>query len=59
MPDNIVWWLIAAGAVIVALITGKHNAQRKGFTKLGRFIGSEKLLPDYDAENDFIDKYSR
>ena len=59
MPDNIVWWLIAAGAVIVALLIGKHNPTQKGFTKLGRFIGSEKLLPDYDAENDFIDKYSK
>ena len=59
MSDNVIWWLIIAGAVIVAAVTGRHYAENKGFTKLGRFIGSEKLLPDYDAENDFIDKYSK
>jgi len=59
MSDNVALWLAVAGAVIVALVLGKHNPKQKGFTKFGRFIGSEKMLPDYDAENDFIDKYSR
>ena len=59
MSDSIVFWLVAAGSVIVGLMTYKHTGHSKGFTKFGRFIGSEKLLPDYDAENDFIDKYSK
>ena len=59
MNDNVAFWLMAAGAVIVALLTSKHNGRNKGFTKFGRFIGSEKLLKDYDEENNFIDKYSR
>ena len=46
-------------AVIVGLLMSKHNDKNKGFTKFGRFIGSEKLLKDYDEENNFIDKYSR
>ena len=52
-------WLVVAGAVIVGLLMSKHNDKNKGFTKFGRFIGSEKLLKDYDEENKFIDKYSR
>ena len=52
-------WLVVAGAVIVGLLMSKHNDKNKGFTKFGRFIGSEKLLKDYDVENNFIDKYSR
>ena len=52
-------WLVVAGAVIVGLLMSKHNDKNKGFTKFGRFIGSEKLLKDYDEENTFIDKYSR
>ena len=59
MNDNAVFWLVAAGAVIVALLTSRHNGANKGFTKFGRFIGSEKLLKDYDEENNFVDKYSR
>ena len=57
--NNPVIWLAVAGAVIVGLLTSKHNDKNKGFTKFGRFIGSEKLLKDYDEENKFIDKYSR
>jgi hypothetical protein len=57
--NNPVIWLAVAGAVIVGLLTSKHNDKNKGFTKFGRFIGSEKLLKDYDEENNFIDKYSR
>ena len=52
-------WLVVAGAVIVGLLMSKHNDKNTGFTKFGRFIGSEKLLKDYDEENNFIDKYSR
>ena len=57
--NNPVIWLAVAGAVIVGLLMSKHNVKNKGFTKFGRFIGSEKLLKDYDEENNFIDKYSR
>ena len=57
--NNPVIWLAVAGAVIVGLLTSKYNDKNKGFTKFGRFIGSEKLLKDYDEENKFIDKYSR
>ena len=57
--NNPAIWLAVAGAVIVGLLTSKHNDKNKGFTKFGRFIGSEKLLKDYDEENNFIDKYSR
>ena len=57
--NNPVIWLAVAGAVLVGLLTSKHNDKNKGFTKFGRFIGSEKLLKDYDEENNFIDKYSR
>ena len=57
--NNPVIWLAVAGAVIVGLLTSKHNDKNKGFTKFGRYIGSEKLLKDYDEENNFIDKYSR
>ena len=57
--NNPVIWLAGAGAVIVGLLMSKHNDKNKGFTKFGRFIGSEKLLKDYDEENNFIDKYSR
>ena len=57
--NNPVIWLAVAGAVLVGLLTSKHNDKNKGFTKFGRFIGSEKLLKDYDEENKFIDKYSR
>ena len=56
---NAAIWLAVAGAVLVGLLTSKHNDKNKGFTKFGRFIGSEKLLKDYDEENKFIDKYSR
>ena len=56
---NPVIWLVVAGSVIVGLLMSRHNAANKGFTKFGRFIGSEKLLKDYDEENNFIDKYSR
>ena len=56
---NAAIWLTVAGAVLVGLLTSKHNDKNKGFTKFGRFIGSEKLLKDYDEENKFIDKYSR
>lgn len=59
MNENAAVWLVIAGAVIVALLTAKHNAGNKGFTKFGRFIGSEKMLKDYDEENKFIDKYSK
>ena len=52
-------WLVVAGAVLVGLLMSRHNDKNKGFTKFGRFIGSEKLLKDYDEENKFIDKYSR
>ena len=52
-------WLVVAGAVIVGLLMSKRNDKNKGFTKFGRFIGSEKQLKDYDEENNFIDKYSR
>ena len=34
-------WLVVAGAVIVGLLMSKHNDKNKGFTKFGRFIGSE------------------
>ena len=57
--NNPVIWLAVAGVVIMGLLTSKHNDKNKGFTKFGRFIGSEKLLKDYDEENNFIDKYSR
>ena len=57
--NNLGIWLAVAGAVLVGLLTSKHNDKNKGFTKFGRFIGSEKLLKDYDEENNFIDKYSR
>ena len=57
--NNLGIWLAVAGAVIVGLLTSKHNDKNKGFTKFGRFIGSEKLLKDYDEENNFIDKNSR
>ena len=57
--NNPAVWLAVAGAVIVGLLTSRHNDKNKGFTKFGRFIGSEKLLKDYDEENNFIDKYSR
>ncbi|MBR5294942.1 MAG: hypothetical protein IKU31_09225 [Oscillospiraceae bacterium] len=57
--NNPVIWLAVAGAVLVGLLTSKHNDKNKGFTKFGRFIGSEKLLKDYDEENNFIDKHSR
>lgn len=57
--NNPAVWLVVAGAVIVGLLMSKHNDKNKGFTKFGRFIGSEKLLKDYDEENNFIDKYSR
>ena len=57
--NNPVIWLAVAGAEIVGLLMSKHNDKNKGFTKFGRFIGSEKLLKDYDEENNFIDKYSR
>ena len=57
--NNPVIWLAVAGAVLVGLLTSKYNDKNKGFTKFGRFIGSEKLLKDYDEENNFIDKYSR
>ena len=57
--NNPVIWLAVAGAVLVGLLTSKYNDKNKGFTKFGRFIGSEKLLKDYDEENKFIDKYSR
>lgn len=57
--NNPAIWLAVAGAVLVGLLTSRHNDKNKGFTKFGRFIGSEKLLKDYDEENNFIDKYSR
>ena len=57
--NNPVIWLAVAGAVIVGFLMSQHNDINKGFTKFGRFIGSEKLLKDYDEENNFIDKYSR
>ena len=57
--NNPVIWLAVAGAVIGGLLMSKHNDKNKGFTKFGRFIGSEKLRKDYDEENNFIDKYSR
>ena len=54
--NNPVIWLAVAGAVLVGLLTSKYNDKNKGFTKFGRFIGSEKLLKDYDEENKFIAK---
>ena len=54
--DNPAIWLAVAGAVLVGLLMSRHNDKNKGFTKFGRFIGSEKLLKDYDEENNFIDK---
>jgi hypothetical protein len=57
--NNPAVWLVIAGAVLVGLLMSRHNDKNKGFTKFGRFIGSEKLLKDYDEENNFIDKYSR
>lgn len=59
MDSSIGVCLVVAGTVIVGLLTSRHNDKNKGFTKFGRFIGSEKLLRDYDEENDFIDKYSK
>ena len=56
---NAAIWLAVTGAVLVGLLMSKHNDKNRGFTKFGRFIGSEKLLKDYDEENNFIDKYSR
>ena len=57
--NNPAVWLAVAGAVLVGLLMSRLNDKNKGFTKFGRFIGSEKLLKDYDEENNFIDKYSR
>ena len=59
MSDNVALWLMLAGSAIVALLTYRHSAHKRGFTMFGRYIGSDSLLPDYDAENDFIDKHSR
>ena len=60
MPGNIVMWLlVAAGSGLVGLLTYKHSGHSRGFTMFGRYIGSEKMLKDYDEENNFIDKYSR
>ena len=57
--NNPAVWLVVAGAVLVGLLMSKHNDKNKGFTKFGRFIGSEKLLKDYDEDQHFIDKHSR
>ena len=57
--NNPAVWLVVAGTVLVGLLMSKHNDKNKGFTKFGRFIGSEKLLKDYDEEQYFIDKHSR
>ena len=51
--------LVAAGSAIVGLLTYRHSGHSKGFTMFGRYIGSGKMLRDYDEENNFVDKYSR
>lgn len=57
--NNSAVWLVVAGSVLVGLLTCKHNGHKEGFTKFGRFIGSGKMLKDYDEEQKFIDKYSK
>ena len=57
--NTVMWLLVAVASGLVGLLTYKHSGHSRGFTIFGRYIGSDKMLKDYDEENKFIDKYSR
>lgn len=60
MSDNAAIWLVLAGTVIISLVTLKHRKHINRFDPFGQYLRSGgKMLPDYDEENSFVDKYSR
>lgn len=58
--DDAAVWLIAAGAILVSLLTLKHRKFAGRFDPFGQYLRSGgKMLRDYDEDQKFIDKYSK
>ena len=54
-----IWVVVAVGVVVIlALTAGSKGHKSKSKMDLNRRSGS-KILDDYDAEQNFVDKYSK
>ena len=55
-----IWIAVGVGVVVIlALTVGSKGHKSKSKMDLNRRSGSSKILDDYDAEQNFVDKYSK